>query len=82
MSSIIDQTDPTISNCIITGDLNASIGSYQTPSNSSQIRNSKDTVINPRGRDLARSIEPSNLVIINGCSPSKHVGNYLLKQKR
>jgi hypothetical protein len=68
------------SHLIIMGDLNARIGNYN-PDHSVYYRNSKDSVINSRGKALIDIINLHSLSILNGCSQLDINGEFTFVNK-
>jgi hypothetical protein len=79
---IFERLDLDNNHCIVIGDMNARIGNYQSPSimedniSISNTRNSKDKVVNSRGRMLKNYLTSSFLKIMNGSTLSDPDGEF------
>jgi hypothetical protein len=80
---IFSQLETSNAPCIIIGDLNSRIGTYQRssdPMGSNMVyddsRVSQDKTINPRGRKLIQYLDAQNLKILNGSTTSDKQGSF------
>jgi hypothetical protein len=84
---IFERLDWDSNHCVLIGDMNARVGKYQTSSitddNSSisYSRESKDTVVNSRGKRLISYLTNSFLKILNGSCKSDTEGEFTFNNK-
>lgn len=77
LMALFHETSSKYSNCIIMGDLNARIGKY----NENNERQSKDTFINQRGRELIRILQTQDFSVLNGATQSDPLGEFTFSNK-
>jgi len=84
LDNIINKIDPFQNQCIFMGDINCRIGKYNGLMNNNFFtddRQSKDSIINSRGKRLIHSLNKSNFKVMNGNSETDKTGHYTFSNK-